>query len=213
MPRGLFIVFEGIDGAGTTTQSKRLARRIEEKGFLVVETREPGGTPLAERIRDLVLDPEAERVNPVTELFLYSAGRAQHVSELIEPELSNGKVVVCDRFVDSSLAYQGYARGIDLDTVKAISSVAVGRTTQDITVVLEIPLEEAARRRRKRKGKPDRLEGEGEALQKRVKDGYTALSQQDRKDILVLDGTLNEEKIAQRVWQELMNRFPRFPFT
>ena len=124
--QGHFIVFEGVDGSGTTTQSRLLASHLREAGLPVTLTREPGGTPIAEKIRQLVLDPSIEGVSPMSELFLYAASRSQHVEEVIAPSLDRGDVVVCDRYIASSIAYQGYGRGLNLEEIEQINRLAVG---------------------------------------------------------------------------------------
>ena len=213
MCRALFIVFEGIDGSGTTTQSDLLARYIQKNlGVHVVQTREPGGTPLAEKIRCLVLDPNAREMHFSTELFLYAASRSQHVEELIKPALQEGKPVICDRFTDSTLAYQGYGRGLNIANITQVNSMAAGGCIPDLTFYLDVPVEVARERRRQRESRPDRLEAAGDDLQKRVCRGYKKIACQKPGESLILDATRSAGKLAAEVLDELRARWPGFPF-
>ena len=213
MPNALFIVFEGIDGSGTTTQSSRLARYIRGLGHPVIYTREPGGTPLAERIRNLVLDPHVEEMDFRTELLLYAASRAQHVSELIAPALRAGKSVICDRFTDSTVAYQGYGRSLDLAMIDRVNTVATGGLLPDLTVYLDLPVEAASKRRDQRPGQPDRLEKAGEGLQLKVRQAYLDLAAQHPDSSLVLDAGQDENSLAKAIRKALKSRWDRFPYT
>ena len=211
--RALFIVFEGIDGSGTTTQSDLLATYIQENlGIHAVQTREPGGTPLAEKIRCLVLDPEAREMHFSTELFLYAASRAQHVEELIKPALQAGTPVICDRFTDSTLAYQGYGRGLDIGYIAQVNGMAAGGCIPDLTFYLDVPVEVARERRRQRESRLDRLEAAGDDLQKRVCRGYKKIACQKPGESLILDATRSAGKLAAEVLDELRARWPGFPF-
>lgn len=209
LSRGLFIVFEGIDGSGTTTQCELLARNLEGWGCQVVRSREPGGTPLGEKIRHLVLDPTA-KVGDMAEMLLYAASRAEHVREVIAPALHQGKTVVCDRFVASSLAYQGLGRDLGIETVWGVNQLAVGNCMPDLTVFLDIPLAEARRRRQQRGRRPDRLEREGDALQERVARGYREVTAENQEGTLVLDGTGAPENLAVQIENEIRARWPQF---
>ena len=212
MHRAIFIVFEGIDGSGTTTQSKLLASYMEEElGIPPVYTREPGGTPLAEKIRDLVLDPDNEEVTPETELFLYAASRAQHVDRVIRPAFQGGKPVICDRFTSSTLAYQGYGRGLDLEMVLKVNAWAVRGCWPDTTIFLDLPVGEATNRRRNRVGRPDRLEEAGNEFQEKVKRAYLEIASHNQENSLVLDATLSCQELAEKTRAELWARWPKFP--
>ena len=206
MNRALFIVFEGIDGAGTSTQSALLTRFFEKHDIPVVSTREPGGTALAERVRTLVLDPAVEEVDEAAELLLYGASRAQHVKELIEPSLKQGKTVISDRYTDSSLAYQGYGRGLPIAWVEQVNAIATRGVEPDLTFVLDLPLAEASERMRDRV--PDRLEQAGDQLQRKVRQGYLDLAAKAQEKTLVLDGTQSVESLADRIAGELLKRWP-----
>lgn len=177
MTRGVFIAFEGGEASGKSTQATRLAAHIG-----AVLTREPGGTPIGEQVRVLLLDP-AGVVDSRTEALLMAAARAQHVRDVIEPALNAGRHVVTDRFTASSLAYQGHGRGLPLDEVRALSSFATGGVEPDLYVLLDVPPEVAAARRARAK---DRMESAGDEFHRRVRDGFLALAD-DRW--LVVDGT------------------------
>lgn len=208
MSKGLFIVFEGVDGSGTTTQAKILATALEERGRAVVLTREPGGTPVAEQIRQLVLDPALRDMKYRTELLLFAASRAQHVEELIAPSLAAGKVVICDRFTASTLAYQAYGRGLDADIAERVNNLAVGSCKPDLTIFLSLPLEEALRRRQSRGGVTDRLEDAGEMLQASVAKGYEKIARSQPEVSMVVDARPEPGEIANRIQQSLSERWP-----
>jgi dTMP kinase len=209
--QGLFIVFEGIDGSGTTTQCRILADYLEEVGIPIVLTREPGGTSAAEKIRDLVLDPSLGDISHIAELFLIAASRTQHVDELIRPSLERGIVVICDRFLASSLAYQGYGRGLDLDIVAQVNELAVGNCLPDLTIYLDLPLGEARVRRNQRGGEVDRLEQAGDDLQEKAARGYREIAERDRTGALVLDARLDRTELAQMVRSALRERWSWIP--
>ncbi|HEY8463807.1 MAG TPA: dTMP kinase, partial [Bacillota bacterium] len=137
MTEGYFITLEGPDGSGKSTQARLLAEYLQKSGREIILTREPGGTPLAEEIRKLILTPTAETLEPMTEILLYTASRAQHVARIIKPALAAGKVVICERFIDSSLAYQGYGLGWSLDLIKTINRLAIGDCRPDLTFLLD----------------------------------------------------------------------------
>ena len=209
MSRGHFIAFEGVDGSGTTTQSHLLASHLREAGLPVTLTREPGGTPVAEKIRQLVLDPSLEGVSPTAELFLYAASRSQHVEEVIAPSLNRGDVVICDRYIASSLAYQGYGRGLDLEVIKQVNQLAVGECLPDATIYLLLPVEVAWARLRRR-DVADRLEQTGMALQEKVSRGYRQIAQKDPTG-LVFDAQLEIDRLAERIQDVLLRQWSWFP--
>ena len=204
--RGLFLVFEGVDGSGTTTQAEHLCMFLEGRGHEVVRTREPGGTPLSERIRHLVLDPSWKETSFLTELFLYAASRAQHVEELVAPALQRGSIVVCDRFTASSVAYQSFGRGLDRNLVEKVNEMAVGSWIPDMTLFLRISGEEALRRRARRAEQIDRLEEAGQRLQERVALGYDAVFKED-PNAVVVDAHPDPDDIAQEINKELLKRW------
>lgn len=211
MSKGLFIVFEGVDGSGTTTQCHLLAEKIQKLGHPVIETREPGGTPLAESIRALVLDPKSEGIADLTELLLYAASRAQHVTEKIRPALQQGVHVICDRFTGSTWAYQGYGRGLDPVLLAQVTAIAADRCEPDLSIFLRVSPQVAADRRGKRGQCPDRLELAGEEFQGRVADGYQKLAERDLVKGVVLDGNQSQDEVACEVWNTLKKRWSHFP--
>ena len=212
MKQPLFLVFEGIDGAGTTTQAERLHDRLVEADYTPILTREPGGTPLAERIRALVLDPAAGEVDDITELLLYAAGRRQHVAELIDPSLASGKPVISDRYAASTVAYQGVGRGLGVDLANEVNTIAIGTTQPDLTICLDLSVAVARERRRHRGQAEDRLEQAGDALQQAVRDAYLTMAELDPTHWLVLDASATPASIHHTIWAELTSRFPLFPF-
>lgn len=195
MTTGLLISFEGIDGAGKTTQLVTLRAWLEERGMEVVTLREPGGTAVSESIRTLLLDVR-NHIDPMAEALLYAAARAQLVSEMIRPALDRGVVVLADRFIDSTIAYQGYGRGLDLTALEQLNRLAARGLEPDLTILLDIPATKAFDRRQGTT--PDRLESEGLEFQSRVRDGYLILSRQQER-IRVVDGTLPTVEVSREV--------------
>lgn len=177
MKKGCFITMEGVDGSGKTTQLQLTARYLLDRGYEVVTTREPGGTKLAERIRNIVLDADAA-VNPRTEVLLYLAARAEHVEKVIRPALEAGKIVLCDRFADSTMVYQGFVRGVEIDKVKALCAFAADNVQPELTILLDAA-PEALLQRRADRGVQDRFEQEGLDFQKKVRDGFLLLANAD----------------------------------
>ena len=189
--RGLFVSFEGPEGAGKTTQARRLADDLTAEGYEVVLTREPGGTPLAEAIRDLVLTQAAAgegAMSPATEALLFTAARSDHVERLIRPALAEGRVVICDRFTGSTLAYQGGGRGLDGEALGAAQLLATGGLTPDLTLLLDLPVREGlARRYADRDGDaPNRLDAESAAFHDRVRAAYGRLADADRASWVIV---------------------------
>ncbi len=188
--RGRFIVFEGGEACGKSTQAARLA---DDLGAVL--TREPGGTDLGRRIREIFLDPAAAGLTPRAEALLVAADRAQHVAEVVEPALARGDDVVSDRYVASSLAYQGYGRGLDVEHVRQMSVWATGGLDPDVVILLEVPEEVAAARLQGR----DRMEAAGDEFHRRVAEGYRRLAEADPGRWLVVDGTGSVDEVAARV--------------
>jgi len=194
----MFVSFEGLDGCGKTTQARLLAAALEETGVEVVLTREPGGTPLGEQIRDLVL--HGDHVAPWAEAALYAAARAQHVEELIRPALARGATVVCDRYVDSSVAYQGAGRELGVEQVLALNLSAVGGLLPDLTFLVEIDIDIALARVG---DKGDRIERAGAEFWPRVVDAYRELAERFPERYVVIDGSRSVEDIAAEVRERL----------
>lgn len=198
----MFITFEGGDKAGKTTQIQQLKNRLEEKGYTVSLTREPGGTPIAERIRELLLDPANAGMEPLTEALLYAAARAQHVREVVRPALLRGDVVLCDRFYDSSVAYQAFGRELGWELIWSINREAMDGVSPDRTYLLSLPVEAASRRMH---GAADRIEDAGEAFHQRVRDGYLAVKSAAPGRVMELDATLPVEELAKRIWTDVQS--------
>ncbi|HVO10087.1 MAG TPA: dTMP kinase [Vicinamibacteria bacterium] len=188
-----FITFEGIEGCGKSTQLVRLAQRL---GGRAVVTREPGGTAVGRRVRDVLLDPASRGMAPVAELLLYFADRAQNVAEVIRPGLSAGRVVLCDRYVESSLAYQGYGRGLPLDAIRSLAALATGRLQPDLIVLIDVPVA-VGLARVGRRGAQDRLECEAAAFHERVRAGFGSLAAEEPERWLRLDGTQPEDAVFE----------------
>ena len=195
--RGIFITFEGPDGSGKTTQIRLLKQYCESLGYDVVLTREPGGTPISEAIRALLLDPAHKEMDGVTEALLYAASRAQHVAEKIRPALEAGCVVLCDRFMDSSIAYQGYARGLG-DDVRVINEFAVQGTQPDITFLMDLPAA-AGKARVAAAREMDRLEQEDLSFHNAVYEGYMRLKDIYSNRIVTVDASRSIAEIAEEI--------------
>lgn len=197
-PKGYFVSLEGNDGCGKSTQVDMLHQFLADAGYPAVKTREPGGTELGEKIRRLVLDREDGTMRPMTEALLYAAARAQHVREVIQPALQTGSVLLCDRYVDSSVAYQGAGRELGMELVAGINAPAIDNTLPDLTILLEID-EQAALARRKQATEADRLELLDAAFHARVAGGFRTLAQQNPARIITVDANGTPEEVAQRV--------------
>lgn len=196
---GLFITFEGPDGAGKTTQILMLKEYLESKSFEVVLTREPGGTKLGEDIRKILLDVEHKNMDPKAEMFLYTAARAQHVSQLIIPALSEGKIVLCDRFVHSSYAYQGVGRNLGVELVRKVNEIALGDLMPDLTLLFILEPEIGLSRTVKSKGVFDRLEAESIQFHKKVGVGFSTLHETDKNNVKKIDAALSKESVFDNV--------------
>jgi dTMP kinase len=206
---GFFITFEGIEGCGKTTQISHLTAYLKEKNLPFLLTREPGGTEIGDRIRQILLSSENSRMEPVTEFFLYEAARAQHLSQVVLPALTDGKTVLCDRFADATVAYQGYGRGLNLAWIEEIHNRFLKGLKPNLTFLLDLPVEEGLRRAWKRMEnqtvKEDRFEKEALAFHRRVREGYLFLARQEPNRIIVLDGMKDEKSIHR----EITNHLPK----
>lgn len=202
--RGFLISFEGAEGSGKSTQIRHAVRFLRRKGYSVVLFREPGGTPVGEAIRKVLLDPRNKKMGVETELLLYLAARAQLVREKIEPALKQGKVVVLDRFEDSTLAYQGFGGGIPLAALRGFSRLVRGRLKPDLTFLLDVETQEGLRR----SGRRDRVEKKSLAFHKRVRRGFLALARREPKRFVVLPTGESIERIRRKIGSNLNLKLP-----
>ena len=196
--RGLFITLEGVEGCGKTTQLHLLAEHLGRRGYRVFTTREPGGTPLAEALRGLLLDPATGAISPLSELMMYAAARAQHVHAVIHPALERGDVVLCDRFCDSTLAYQGGGRGLALDQIRTLNTLATGGLAPDCTLLFDLPVEEGLARSGKR-GALDRIEGESADFHHRVRGAFLDIARAEPERITIIDASAPVEEVFEAV--------------
>lgn len=205
VPRGFFLSMEGPDGCGKTTQANLLEQSLRQLGFDLVRTREPGGCPISEKIRQIILDTENAEMCGTCEALLYAASRAQHVHQVIRPAVEAGKVVLSDRFVDSSVAYQGGGRGLGVETVQQINDPAVDGMTPDATLYLAIDHREALRRRLSA-SEPDRLELEAGEFHERVQKAYERLVRDNRRRFVVVDAARGVDEVARDALDAVLER-------
>ncbi|HEY83403.1 MAG TPA: dTMP kinase [Dehalococcoidia bacterium] len=203
----LFITFEGGEGSGKSLQARVLYRRLSRLGIPALLTHEPGATSLGRKVARWLKWGRDMEISAIAELLLFNVSRAQLVTEVIRPGLKEGRVVICDRYADSTTAYQSYGRGLDLTTVRVINGLAVQGVSPDLTVLLDIPVEVGLARKRARQ--PDRFEREDTSFHQRVREGYLELAAQDEERWLVVDATQPKEKIAQIIWQKVSELLPR----
>ncbi len=194
---GLFISFEGIDGCGKSTQADLLRSYLESKGEQVELLREPGGTALSEQIREILLNPNNDKMDPSTESILLSASRAQLTREIIIPALERGNVVICDRYADSTLAYQGYGRGINLEWLEKLNAFATAGLKPDITLLVDLPVDEALNRMQSKSF--DRIEMEGIEFLDKVRSGYLELTDRFSKRYFMIDGMETIEEMSKKI--------------
>ncbi len=199
----MFITFEGVEGSGKSTQARKLANYFEGKGLPVIFTREPGGTPIAEAIRSILLNKEYNSMYYLTELLLYAASRAQHTMELIIPALDQGKVVICDRYYDSTTAYQGYARGLDQEIINQINGLATQQLVPHLTFVIDVPVEVGLERIKDKRGDLDRLELEQISFHQKVREGFLILAHANPDRIKVIKGVQEEAAVFAEILKYL----------
>jgi len=200
----LFITFEGPDGSGKTTQARMLAEYLESRGFAVLHTREPGGTAISEQIREVILTTRNQSIGDETEALLYSAARAQIVAELIRPALAAGKIVVCDRYADSTMAYQGYGLGLDLQALQDITQFATGGLTPDLTFYVDVPVEIGLARRHR--GETNRLDLKDPTYHSRVREGFLKMAQAEPRRWIVIDGTRSVDEVQEEIRSKLEHK-------
>lgn len=208
LSQGVFVTFEGMEGCGKSTQVKRLARRLRGLGVPVIVTLEPGGTRIGKSIRRVLLDARNKALTPLAELMLYAADRAQHVEEIIEPALRAGNWVVCDRFADATVVYQGMARGQDMTLVKRLNETVTRRIRPHITFLLDCPVELGLQRARKRNLKDphkgqDRFEKENISFHRKVRNAYLEVARKERNRFVVIDGMLPRKEVEREIFKKL----------
>ncbi len=196
--KGIFISIEGIEGTGKSTQSTLLANYLRDKGVGVTQTAEPGGTRISLSIRELLLSPESTDMEPLTELLLYNAARVQHIKEIVMPALLRGDVVITDRFSDSTMAYQGYGRGIGLDIIDSLDAVATGRLRPNLTILLDIDVETGLMRNRNIQ-KRDRLELEDISFHEKVRKGFLSMAAGEPDRIRLVDCSDGVEEVHRKI--------------
>ena len=211
MISGKFITFEGGEGAGKSTQVKLLAERLRERGICVIETREPGGTQRGELIREFLLSGKAKDYGAIGEAVLFSAAREDHVRALIAPALACGDWVLCDRFSDSTAAYQGAAGGVKPSLVRALERVSVDQTMPDLTFVLDLPpeigLKRAAGRSGEGAGQPDRFEGMDLAFHTALREAFLMIARERPERCVVIDGQQAQSAVAEHIWEVVLERY------
>lgn len=197
---GILITFEGVEGCGKSYQSRALYRKLLRSGRETVLTLEPGGTPLGNAIRNLLKRPRYN-ISPESELFLFNASRAQLIGEVIGPALQADKIVVCDRFTDSTLVYQGYGRGLDIENVVRLNEVASSGIRPDLTILLDMPVEASLRRKTKRHN--DRFDAETVEFHQRIRNGFLKLAGEKGNRWLIIDGLLSKKMISALIWEKV----------
>lgn len=205
----MFIVFEGGEGCGKSTQTRALYQRLSKDGFPAVLTREPGGTRLGERVRRYLKQIDKTQISPLAELFLLATARSQLVREVIRPALGRDETVICDRFSPSTLAYQGCGRGLDMDAIRAVNGMATDGLFPDLIVLLDIPVEAGLGRKKSRER--DRFESESRAFHARVRRGYLDMAKADLQRWLVVDGRLPRKVIEKTIWERVSILLEREP--
>ncbi len=204
MSTGFFIVIEGGEGAGKSTQAKMLEHHLKSRGYEVLLTREPGGTPLAEKIRKILLDPELSNMPDTTEALLFAAARADHAQNVIRPALSRGEIVICDRYIDSSVAYQGYARGLGPTRIRDISEWATDSLVPDFTIYLDVSLDESLHRREG----TDRMETQSVEFHTAVQAAFREIAMTTSRPHEIFDGSIDKDDLAHLILAKLLEVLP-----
>jgi dTMP kinase len=197
----LFIVFEGVEGCGKSYQSRALYKRVINEGLSAILTYEPGGTRLGDRIRSILKSRYESNMSALTELFLISASRAQHINDVISPALKSNQIVICDRFTGSTVAYQGYGRGLDFQVVQNINMVATGGVEPNLNILLDLPVEKGLGRKHSHGN--DRFEAEDIAFHQAVRDGFLEITKQNSRKWIVIDARLSRDEISEIVWNKV----------
>lgn len=211
----LFVTFEGVEGSGKSTQIRILNDVLRLRGYETVLTREPGGTAIGEQIREILLNTAHKGMTPLCELFLYASARAEHVGEIIRPALTAGKIVLCDRFTDATVAYQGYGRGFSVELIQKTNDLATESLRPDLTFLLDCPAEEGlkrvAERKALKKAADDRFEEEPLEFHQRIRDGYLAITKEGKNRFVIVDASQDVEAVHQKITQEILSRLSKNP--
>jgi dTMP kinase len=202
----MFITLEGPDGSGKTSQLPALKKFLEDAGYTVLVTREPGGTPVGDQIREILMNLNNVSIIPRTEILLFLAARAQHVEEIIRPALAEGKIVLCDRFGDSTLAYQGFGHKTDLDTLKTLLNFSTGGLKPDLTLLVDVPVSVGMERKRINSTEWNRLDAYALAFHKRVRQGYFALVEAEPERWVIIDATADKETVQKSMQTAILSR-------
>ena len=209
--RGFFITFEGIEGSGKSTVAQRIDSLLRDEGVDPLLTREPGGTVISEDIRGVLLDPDRVEISAKTELLLYLASRAQLVAEVILPAVNNGRIVLCDRYMDATMAYQGWARGLGEDLVRDFNRFAVGSALPDLTFLFDLSVKEGFKRgpdKRESSGirSRDRLESEDMIFHEKVREGYLRIAEMEKKRVIIIDASLSLDSVVETIFRNIKSR-------
>lgn len=204
MEKGIFVTFEGIEGSGKSTQVKILAEKLQKEGFKTITTFEPGDTEFGKKIREILLSPSLI-INPLSELLLYFADRVQHVSEKINPYISEGFIVISDRFTDSTLAYQGYGRGISLELINNLNKFLLNELKPELTILLDLPAEQGLARNRNI-NKNDKFELENISFHNKVREGFLKLAVKEPERFIIVDATKTVREIASEIYEKIRQR-------
>ena len=202
----LLVTFEGGEGSGKTTQSQILYNALKEKGFEVIKTREPGGTRFAEIIREILVQGESNKISNISELLLFAAARADHVQKVIKECLQDNKIVICDRFTDSTLAYQGYAGNLDLDLVKEVNRISIGEISPDLTFIFDIDPTLGIERALGENNKETRFEEKDIIYHKKIRDGYMDIARDNPDRCVVINGTIDMEQISKKILELTLDK-------
>jgi len=197
----MLITFEGLDFSGKSTQVRLLSERLSQKNFNVLVLREPGGTEIGEKIRSILLDKKSSGMTDASELFLFSASRAQLVEEVVKPAMEGNLIVICDRFYDSTTAYQGWGRGLLKEAIATIHQLATSGLVPDLTFFLDLPLSEVEKRMQRSKSGKDRMESNGQGFYEKVREGYLHLARQEKR-FVIIDAMQSVETIQETIWQK-----------
>lgn len=203
---GLLITFEGGEGSGKSTQSQILYDTLIEKGFEVTKTREPGGTKFAEIIREILVQGDSNKIDNISELFLFAAARTDHVQKVIKKSLKDNKIVICDRFIDSTLAYQGYAGNLDLDIVKEVNKISIGEIYPDITFIFDIDPTQGIERALGENNKETRFEEKDIMYHKKIRDGYLSIARDNAQRCVVINGANDIEQISKKILELTLDK-------